>query len=392
MFGAYLILSHQDQKSSCSDPLKFYPLFEISLPKNQVLMDTFVEDLNNDNQADFIATTLNSEKNKAGVTLIYMSQVSQTPKALVLEGPFKHPRNIQFFDINNDAFLDLLISDHGFDETPFNGGQSQIYLNQRGESFTQLKSFQPQKAFSFNLLPIFQIKQSYTVLLNQNIPGPGPESETLKLDPSLNTKLIQTPWPEDIKEKCFMSGVHLQSSVIIGACDRDQNMSPTPADLEIQWNPQTSKFEVLSKLPKRFQNTHWGSVSFATDSETGKLLLRSTHNFGYSKGAVELLKKEEKNWKSIWGKISHYQLEGFYSNVSFSEPSKYFAISFRDKNKESLTKSAPRQQVFAIRESGKIEEICMPPEFELNPGQLTLYKKNAFLIKNGNQIYFAKLD
>ena len=303
-------------------PKKSNSLFQIhyhskkNWPKNVSELISF--DYNHDKKMDFFLVPLElskqikgSEKHVSLFPILNSGKgVLKHDKELMIENnQFVHIRHWQTVDLNNNGHKDLLITDHGTDKPPFQGGYSKAYTI-KGKQLINLNLPLP-KMFTFHICatlekdgPLLYVSNLDAGDISTKKTGDSVPPFFLKKINSVWTKMIYSlpaTYRNFVQEGLACSLVDMNkdglADLVLGSNDGSGH---TARDhLLLQSTDKKFKIENPNSFPIRSKTKeHWGtsSIDVADLNNDGNLdTLHLSHNKSFTRGKLQVFINDGKN-------------------------------------------------------------------------------------------------
>lgn len=213
-----------------------------------------------------------------------------------LPGTF-HARQLLMDDFESDGIKEVIISDHGPDLAPYKGAHPLVLRFKNNKWSVDEEIFKLEKAFTFNqaLIPYSKDKLG---LYRANVSQGGNQFYILEKSKWISAnQYFSKTFSNEVP--CMMTALAEDFNndgireLFLGGCDRDKKLSIQKNDRILYLKNDLWELTPEQTLPDRIEDESWGTVfvkSFDYNHDGLKDLLTATHDFGFHKWKIQILK------------------------------------------------------------------------------------------------------
>ncbi len=206
---------------------------------------------------------------------------------------FKHPRHTNFFDLDRDGLVDIIVSDHGHDEEPFEGGEVKIFF-QRPDQTYELASFTAPLGYWFSSCSKnFGPDQTLSLLVTTGTEQAKKASGPLLISIDKNRKITHHKIPAAIansSSRHYLSCAFIgENRLLLGPMD-SQKLGTSARDFLFEYDLASNRWEEL-ELPTKNQDFSRGTIelkNFAQKEGSEFIYAANSHDSKLSRGLIEL--------------------------------------------------------------------------------------------------------
>lgn len=209
-----------------------------------------------------------------------------------------HPRNIISEDLDNDGINEIVISDHGDDAPPFDGGTPIILRKSKGYWRPDPTVKSMGKAFTFNVAAL-PLEDGTKGIFRGNVGKHYPLFLKKKKNDWIDSSHL---FPQELNSKlCYMSTQVADfdrdgsSDLYLGGCDLIKELPEQAHDRILTKKNGKWIFAKEDSVPARIKNATWATVavkSFNLNNDNLPDLLLATHDHDFHNWQINALENK----------------------------------------------------------------------------------------------------
>lgn len=217
------------------------------------------------------------------------------PKDYLAGVSLEHPRQSNFFDLDQDGLIDLIISDHGHDEEPFAGGEVSVYFQESDHTFKRHPINLPRGYWFSSCSKKIDSDRTLSMLVST-----GTEAGTHPTSPILlevkRDRTVRVIEIAETKKRHYLSCAFSKAreqEVFLGPMDGQKGLSGA-LDERFTFSPDYKSWSRLSLASKGSDEAR-GTIEMKAmdiDGDSKEELTTNSHDHKLSRGLIEVLKQE----------------------------------------------------------------------------------------------------